>query len=204
MRRERGPLPHGKGPALFYRRPHMPQKITTANVNEERGQTMAELALVLPVLLVLLLGIAQFGVTFNNYISLTDAVRAGARGRQSPATRRIRRAPAVARVLASAGSLNTTESGEKSLVHVVVGIPGADVTVTPTTRSTSAAELECPKRPFRLHDEGACGMSRSWKNQDGQAIVLMAISLDRVHGHGGAGARRRPLDAYRPQASADG
>jgi Flp pilus assembly protein TadG len=40
---------------------------------------MTEFALVLPVLVVLLFGIIQFGVTFNQYLTLTDAVRAGAR-----------------------------------------------------------------------------------------------------------------------------
>ena len=45
----------------------------------ERGQTMAEFSLVLPFLAVLLLGIVQFGVVFNHYLTLTDAVRAGAR-----------------------------------------------------------------------------------------------------------------------------
>ncbi|HEV2712023.1 MAG TPA: TadE/TadG family type IV pilus assembly protein [Gaiellaceae bacterium] len=40
---------------------------------------MTEFALVLPLLVVLLFGIIQFGITFNNYITLTDAVRAGAR-----------------------------------------------------------------------------------------------------------------------------
>lgn len=48
-------------------------------VNSERGQTMTEFALVLPLLVMLLFGIIQFGITFNNYITLTDAVRAGAR-----------------------------------------------------------------------------------------------------------------------------
>jgi Flp pilus assembly protein TadG len=50
-----------------------------AAIRSERGQTMTELALVLPVLVLLLFGIIQFGITFNNYITLTDAVRAGAR-----------------------------------------------------------------------------------------------------------------------------
>jgi TadE-like protein len=45
----------------------------------ERGQSLAEFALVLPLLVLLLFGIIQFGVTFNHYITLTDAVRAGAR-----------------------------------------------------------------------------------------------------------------------------
>jgi Flp pilus assembly protein TadG len=48
-------------------------------IRSQRGQTMTELALVLPVLVLLLFGIIQFGVTFNQYITLTDAVRAGAR-----------------------------------------------------------------------------------------------------------------------------
>jgi Flp pilus assembly protein TadG len=48
-------------------------------LKSERGQTLTELALVLPILIVLVLAIAQFGVAFNNYISLTDAARAAAR-----------------------------------------------------------------------------------------------------------------------------
>jgi Flp pilus assembly protein TadG len=43
------------------------------------GQTLVEFALVLPILCLLLFGVIQFGVVFNNYIDLTDAVRAGAR-----------------------------------------------------------------------------------------------------------------------------
>ena len=35
--------------------------------------------MVLPILVVLILGIAQFGLVFNNYIALTDAARAAAR-----------------------------------------------------------------------------------------------------------------------------
>jgi Flp pilus assembly protein TadG len=50
-----------------------------AAFRSERGQSMTEFALVLPLMVVLLFGIIQFGITFNNYISLTDAVRAGAR-----------------------------------------------------------------------------------------------------------------------------
>jgi|ERR1700730_8938664 Flp pilus assembly protein TadG len=46
---------------------------------EERGQSLVEFTVVLPILCLLLFGIIQFGITFNNYISLTDAVRAGAR-----------------------------------------------------------------------------------------------------------------------------
>jgi len=48
-------------------------------LRREHGQTMVEFALTLPVLLMLVLGIAQLGVAFNHYIQLTDATRAGAR-----------------------------------------------------------------------------------------------------------------------------
>lgn len=40
---------------------------------------MAEFALVLPILAFLLFAVIQFGIVFNNYITLTDATRAGAR-----------------------------------------------------------------------------------------------------------------------------
>lgn len=54
-------------------------------LRDEKGAAMVEFALVLPLLLVLLLGIMQFGIAFNNYITLTDAVRAG--GRQATVSR---------------------------------------------------------------------------------------------------------------------
>ena len=46
---------------------------------DSRGQALVEFALVLPMLATMLLAIVQFGIVFNHYIDLTDAVRAGAR-----------------------------------------------------------------------------------------------------------------------------
>jgi Flp pilus assembly protein TadG len=43
------------------------------------GQTFVEFALVLPLLVMLLMGIVQFGLAFHNYLSITDATRVGAR-----------------------------------------------------------------------------------------------------------------------------
>ncbi|HJU46639.1 MAG TPA: TadE/TadG family type IV pilus assembly protein [Gaiellaceae bacterium] len=40
---------------------------------------MVEFALILPVLVILVLGIIQFGIVLHDYIALTDAVRVGAR-----------------------------------------------------------------------------------------------------------------------------
>jgi Flp pilus assembly protein TadG len=57
-------------------------------IRNERGQTMTEFALVLPVLALILFAVIQFGIVFNNYVTLTDATRAGARkaavSRQDP------------------------------------------------------------------------------------------------------------------------
>jgi Flp pilus assembly protein TadG len=47
--------------------------------HDTNGQTMVEFTLVLPILLVVVFGIIQFGIAFKDYITLTDAVRAGAR-----------------------------------------------------------------------------------------------------------------------------
>jgi Flp pilus assembly protein TadG len=47
--------------------------------SHEDGQALVEFALVLPLLAVVLFGVIQFGIAFNNYVTLTDAVRAGAR-----------------------------------------------------------------------------------------------------------------------------
>jgi Flp pilus assembly protein TadG len=52
---------------------------TKTSMRSESGQAMTEFALVLPVLALLLFAVIQFGITFNNYITVTDAVRAGAR-----------------------------------------------------------------------------------------------------------------------------
>jgi Flp pilus assembly protein TadG len=65
----------------------------------ESGQAMVEFAIILPILLVLVFGIIQFGITFNNYMTLTDAVRRRGRppsaadiGRSAPLRRRVRSA----------------------------------------------------------------------------------------------------------------
>ena len=48
-------------------------------IRDERGQTMVEFALVVPIICVILFGILQFGALYNDYVTLTDASRVGAR-----------------------------------------------------------------------------------------------------------------------------
>jgi Flp pilus assembly protein TadG len=98
-------------------------------LKNERGQTLVELALVLPILVVLILGIAQFGVAFNNYVTLTDAARAGAR---KAAVSRDSGNPSGACVTAvrdARGSLNNANLG---VTCTSPWTAGSDVTVTAT------------------------------------------------------------------------
>jgi Flp pilus assembly protein TadG len=53
--------------------------ITKTKLEGEHGQTAVEFAVVLPILVLLLLGIVQFGLAFHNYLGITDATRVGAR-----------------------------------------------------------------------------------------------------------------------------
>jgi len=98
-------------------------------ITEEKGQSMAEFAIVLPILVVILFGVIQFGILFNNYVTLTDAVRAGAR---TAAVSRQDGDPvgeAAKMVRDSAADLN------QSSLNVSVSSdwqPGDDVTVTGT------------------------------------------------------------------------
>jgi Flp pilus assembly protein TadG len=50
-----------------------------AKLQQTNGQAFVEFALVLPLLVMLLMGIVQFGLAFHNYLAITDATRVGAR-----------------------------------------------------------------------------------------------------------------------------
>jgi Flp pilus assembly protein TadG len=90
---------------------------------------MTELALVLPILVVLVLGIAQFGVAFNNYISLTDAARAGARKGAVSRNSGNPTGDCVTAVRNAAGDLTSASLG---VTCSSSWTPGSDVTVTAT------------------------------------------------------------------------
>jgi Flp pilus assembly protein TadG len=85
----------------------------------ERGQAIVEFAIVLPALALLLLGILQFGITFNHYLALTDAVRAGAR------------TAAVSRYLGPGGAVSATKDA-------VVGA-GGDLKITDSDVDVSSS-----------------------------------------------------------------
>lgn len=92
------------------------------------GQSVTEFALVLPILAFLLFAVIQFGIVFNNYITLTDATRAGARkaavSRQDPN----RNAAVMSAVRSSASDLKSSKLSV--LPPSSTWDSGADVTVT--------------------------------------------------------------------------
>jgi Flp pilus assembly protein TadG len=101
---------------------------TKHNTKSERGQTMVEFTLIVPILLVLMLGIAQFGITFNNYVTLTDAVRAGAR--KAAVSRSIPNPSGACRAAVLAAGVNLNQAQLNSdLTCVSSWAPGAEVTV---------------------------------------------------------------------------
>jgi Flp pilus assembly protein TadG len=103
----------------------------TSIARDERGQALTEFAFVLPLLVLLLFGVIQFGVLYNHYVTLTDAVRAGARKAVvsrylggSAATQACKDA-----VKASASSLNLTDA---QISCTSSWKPGEDVVVQAT------------------------------------------------------------------------
>jgi Flp pilus assembly protein TadG len=102
----------------------MPKRIDITN---ERGQTMTEFAIVLPILVVLLFGIVQFGITFNNYVTLTDAARAGAR---RAAVARNESDPAGAATTAVRSSATDLNQSKLNVSVSSPWTPGSDVTIT--------------------------------------------------------------------------
>jgi Flp pilus assembly protein TadG len=98
-------------------------------IKNERGQTMTEFALVLPVLALILFAVIQFGIVFNNYVQLTDATRAGARKAAVSRQTSDPSGTAVAAVRASAKDLKQSD------LNVTVSStwqPTEDVSVTAT------------------------------------------------------------------------
>jgi Flp pilus assembly protein TadG len=100
-------------------------------LRSERGQTAVEFALVTPIILVLLLGVIQVGMAFHDYISLTDAARAGARKAVVERFTGETNAQLQQHVRDAAGDL------DQSKLNVTVNIPtpdtsGSNVTVTAT------------------------------------------------------------------------
>ena len=98
-------------------------------LRSQKGQAVTEFALALPILVLLLFAVIQFGITFNNYVTLTDATRAGAR--KAAVSRQQSSPSAVVTTAVRNSAANLTQSNLNVSV-TSTWQPGADVTVTAT------------------------------------------------------------------------
>ena len=131
----------------------------------EGGQAVVELALVLPLMLMLLLGIIQFGTVFRDYIALTDATRVGAR--QAAVSRSIQpesdRVPrVVAMVHRAAVNLNKTQIAVTVEPMKVDGVtPGWEASGDVTVRATY---------PFKINIAGMVVYSGMLKSRTTERV----------------------------------
>ena len=97
---------------------------------------MTEFAIVLPIFLLLLLGIAQLGIAFHNYIQLTDATRAGAR---------------FGAPLSCSGSCDRTDKVVTKVKESAANLDAAQVGVTVTSPWTPGSDLRvCASYPYSI------------------------------------------------------
>jgi Flp pilus assembly protein TadG len=103
----------------------------------QQGQAVTEFAVILPVLLMVLLAIYQFGVVFNNYIQVTAAAREGAR---KAAVSRSSGSCSATQTLAITAARNAAPGLNQTKMNVAVNATctnnqyaaGTDTTVTVT------------------------------------------------------------------------
>ena len=99
------------------------------SLRNEQGQAMTEFAVVLPIVALVLFAIVQFGIAFNNYLTLTDAVRRGARTAAVSRQTGTGTSTTVAAVQQAAADLNQSKLG---VTVSSTWLPGDDVSVTAT------------------------------------------------------------------------
>jgi Flp pilus assembly protein TadG len=109
--------------------------MSRTNLRRQEGQAMVEFVIVAPIVLLLVFGLVQFGILFNNYVALTDAVRNGARqaavsrSLQDPVTTTVNRVTRAAGHLKT-GDLQVTVDPFDPATGTPTWAQGGDVTVT--------------------------------------------------------------------------
>jgi Flp pilus assembly protein TadG len=105
----------------------------TSRLRNDDGQSMVEFALLLPILLVVALGIMQFGIIYNNYITLTDATRVGARQAAVSRFANDQGVAATAYAKNAASGIDWTKAGaDLKITATDWTAPGSMITVTAT------------------------------------------------------------------------
>ncbi len=107
--------------------------------NREQGQALVEFTVILPVLLIVLWGIFQFGVAFNDYIQVTSAAREAARK------------AAVSRSLGSAAATSAAVAAAKTTAPDL-HLSDSQITVSPSNNWTQGTDVTVTvKYPFKIN-----------------------------------------------------
>jgi Flp pilus assembly protein TadG len=106
-----------------------------STIKDSKGASAVEFALLAPVLFVLAVGIARFGIVLNNYIMLTEAVTDGAR---QLALARGSSTPYSAAVSAVQASASNLASGSLTITTSINGTACATDTACQTALSTAS------------------------------------------------------------------
>jgi len=96
-------------------------------LRSEKGQSLTEFALALPILVLLLFAVIQFGIVFNSYVTLTDATRAGAR--KGAVSRQLTN-PTGSTVTAVRASASDLKQTDLSVSVTSTWLAGSDVRVS--------------------------------------------------------------------------
>lgn len=153
---------------------------------DERGAVMVEAALVLPVMVLLVLGIMEFGLLFTSYSTTTAASRSGARLAATAysqaggsSTQQDQAADAIAAaVSADLEVLNNAEPVGMAIYRVdpgsgdgepVGGFPGPDMTGGCTT--------DCIRYSWNASTEEMDRTSGSWSDADACGVDVDSIGV---------------------------
>ena len=107
---------------------------------KEKGQALVEFAVILPVLLMVLWGIFQFGIAFNDYIQVTSAAREGARK------------AAVSRSRPAGGAATSAAIAAAQGVAPDLHLSTSQITVTPANNWQAGTDVTVTvKYPYKIN-----------------------------------------------------
>lgn len=95
-------------------------------IRDRSGAAAVEFAFIAPALCLLAIGIAQFGITLNNYVLLTDAVGTGAR-----------------QLAVSRGSTTPRSSTVTAVTNAATGLTGTITITTSVNGTVCATDTAC-------------------------------------------------------------
>jgi Flp pilus assembly protein TadG len=135
---------------------------TSIRRSEERGSSLVEMAICVPILLMLVTGITSFGIVLNNYLMLTSAVEVG--GRQLAIIRGNSLDPCkdVATTIATASPL--LKSANLKFTFNFNGTAYSNLTYPAGATCTAGAALVTESLPMQVLVTYPCSLSIYGKN----------------------------------------